>query len=55
MPFITPIPGATRPEAVLENSRLVDISEQELEEIDATLSKFEVKGARYPDSIPMNT
>jgi len=52
---IVPIPGATRTEAVKENSRVVDITDAELGEIDATLAKFEIKGARYPDYIPINT
>jgi len=55
LPDIIPIPGATRVEAVKENSRVVDLTDEELDEIETTLAKFEVKGARYPDHIPMNT
>jgi len=55
VPAIIPIPGATRTEAVKENSRLVGITDAELDEIDATLAKFEVKGDRFPAYIPVNT
>ncbi|KAK0731286.1 NADP-dependent oxidoreductase domain-containing protein [Lasiosphaeris hirsuta] len=55
MPTIIPIPGATTVARVNENAIYVDLSEEEMSEIDATLAKFEVKGDRYPASIPMNT
>jgi pyridoxine 4-dehydrogenase len=53
MPVIIPIPGATTVERVEENSKLVDLTEEEFNEINATLSKFEVKGGRYPDGMPI--
>ena len=55
MPVIIPIPGATTVERVNENSKHVRLSVAELDEIDATLAKFEIRGARYPASIPMET
>ena len=55
MPVIIPIPGATTAARVQENSVVIDLTEEELNEIDATLAKFEVSGARYPDHIPMET
>jgi pyridoxine 4-dehydrogenase len=55
VPSITPIPGATRVDTVKENAKLVEISDAELEEIEQTLAKFEIKGERYPDHIAMNT
>ncbi|KAI1654085.1 putative aldo/keto reductase [Daldinia decipiens] len=55
MPTIIPIPGATTAARVKENSKLVDITDEEMAEIDATLSKFKTAGERYPGSIPMNT
>lgn len=55
MPEIIPIPGATTVERVNENAVFVDLTDQEMDEIDATLAKFEVKGARYPDHVPVNT
>ncbi len=53
MPTIIPIPGATRADRVDENAKLVDLSEEELKEIEATLAKFEVKGDRYPGTVPV--
>jgi pyridoxine 4-dehydrogenase len=55
MPVIIPIPGATTVERVEENSKLVDISDEEMKEIDEILAKFETAGARYPDHIPTDT
>lgn len=55
VPAIIPIPGGTRVAMVKENSRVVDITDAELDEIDATLAKFEVKGGRFPAHIPINT
>ena len=45
---IIPIPGATRPERVVENSKLVDLSDAEMKEIAEILKKNPVKGDRYP-------
>ena len=55
MPTIIPIPGATTAERVEENAKEVELSDVEMEEIDATLAKFEVKGGRYPDGAPTET
>lgn len=55
MPVIIPIPGATTAERVRENAKEVELSDEEMQEIDATLAKFEVKGTRYPSSIPTET
>ncbi|KAK3942151.1 NADP-dependent oxidoreductase domain-containing protein [Diplogelasinospora grovesii] len=55
MPLIIPIPGATTVERVRENSRHVELTSGEMDEIDATLQKFEIKGERYPDYVPVNT
>jgi pyridoxine 4-dehydrogenase len=55
MPVIIPIPGATTVARVQENSKLIDLTLEELDEIDATLAKFEIMGERYPDYVPMNT
>ncbi|KAK0624698.1 aldo/keto reductase [Bombardia bombarda] len=54
LPVIIPIPGATTKARVEENAVFVEITDEELAEIDATLAKFEVKGERYPEGIPMN-
>lgn len=55
MPVIIPIPGASTAERVEENTREINISDDEMAEIDAILANFEVKGARYPDFIPTDT
>lgn len=46
-PKIIPIPGATTEERVLENSKDVSLSSEELEQINTALNKCEVVGARY--------
>lgn len=55
MPTIIPIPGATTASRVEENSKLVEITDEEMAEIDATLAKFTTAGSRYPDYVPTNT
>jgi pyridoxine 4-dehydrogenase len=55
MPTIIPIPGSTRAERVRENAVEVDLTDAEMAEIDDILAKFETKGARYPDIVPVNT
>jgi pyridoxine 4-dehydrogenase len=47
MPEIIPIPGATTVEHVKENSVEVELTEEELEEIDSVLARCEVTGDRY--------
>jgi len=46
-PVVIPIPGATTEARVVENSKEVSFSGEELKEIESILSAFEVKGARY--------
>ncbi|CAJ2512936.1 Uu.00g010550.m01.CDS01 [Anthostomella pinea] len=55
MPIIIPIPGATTAARVEENAKDVDLSDEDMAEIDATLAKFTTAGARYPDYVPVNT
>lgn len=55
MPTIIPIPGATTAARVNENSKLVDLTDEEMKVIDEILEKMEVKGSRYPDYVPTNT
>jgi len=55
MPTIIPIPGATTAARVEENARQVELSDEEMAEIDATLAKFEVAGGRYPEGAATNT
>ena len=42
-----PIPGSTKAERVEENSRVVELSEEELEELSGILEKCLVEGERY--------
>ncbi|KAI1142188.1 Aldo/keto reductase [Hypoxylon sp. FL0543] len=55
MPTIIPIPGATTAARVQENSTLVELTDQEMAEIDATLAKFKPVGERYPSHVPTET
>ena len=55
MPTIIPIPGSTTVSRVQENSKAVELGEDELNEINETLEAFEIAGARYPEGIPTET
>ncbi|KAK4251184.1 NADP-dependent oxidoreductase domain-containing protein [Corynascus novoguineensis] len=55
MPTIIPIPGSTNPTRVRENALEVELTDAEMDAIDEILAKFDVKGERYPETIPMNT
>jgi pyridoxine 4-dehydrogenase len=47
MPVIIPLPGATTEERVRENNTLVELTEEEMRELDGIAEKAEVKGGRY--------
>lgn len=49
LPTVVPIPGATTSERILENTKEVTLSKEELAAIDSILERIEVKGGRYPD------
>lgn len=55
MPTVIPLPGATTVERVEENSRVVDMTDEEMGTIDAILAKFTPAGERYPGHVPVNT
>lgn len=55
LPTVIPLPGSTTVERVTENSRTVEISEDEFTAINKIVRGFEVAGARYPAGVPMNT
>ncbi|KAI0969615.1 voltage-gated shaker-like K+ channel, subunit [Xylaria arbuscula] len=55
MPVIVPIPGSTTVGRVNENSKVVDLTDEELAQIDAVLADFTPAGERYGASVPMNT
>ena len=46
--MIFPIPGATTDKRVVENSKVVKLSDEEMAELDSVLKKFEPAGGRYP-------
>ncbi|KAF7505808.1 hypothetical protein GJ744_000383 [Endocarpon pusillum] len=46
MPIIVPIPGATTEERVLENGKEVDLTDEEMDEIEKILKENEIQGAR---------
>lgn len=49
LPRFVPIPGATTAERVRENMVEVDLSENDLKEIDSVLASRKVVGERYPE------
>ena len=55
MPTIIPIPGATTAERVEENNKVVELTDEEMAEIDHILGKFEVVGDRYAAGVPVHT
>lgn len=55
MPIIIPIPGATTVARVEDNSKQIELTDEEMAQIDATLAKFTTAGERYPTSVPTNT
>jgi len=52
-PWIVPIPGTTKPHRLTENiaSALITLSKEELQEIEASTSKIQVVGQRYPETM----
>lgn len=55
MPTIIPIPGASTARRVEENSKVVEITDEEMAQIDALLADFTPSGARYPGAMAVNT
>lgn len=55
MPTIIPIPGATTAERVAENSKVVELTDEEMSIVDEILEKMDVKGARYPAAVHVDT
>lgn len=50
MPTMIPIPGASSPERVKENVVDVDLSDNDLKEIDSLLASVQIEGGRYPEA-----
>ncbi|PSK38032.1 Pyridoxal reductase [Elsinoe australis] len=51
MPKFIPIPGASKPERIVENNISVQLSDSDEAEIQKILDSAEVVGGRYPDGI----
>lgn len=49
MPRIIPIPGASKPERVRENAVEVELSEEDMAELDKIAKEFAPVGTRYPE------
>jgi aryl-alcohol dehydrogenase-like predicted oxidoreductase len=56
-PWIVPIPGTTKPNRLDENigAVSVELTSDDLREIDSAASKIEVQGARYPEELERRT
>ncbi|SCO33276.1 probable pyridoxine 4-dehydrogenase [Fusarium fujikuroi] len=48
MPTIVPIPGSTKPDRIRENATVIDLTEEDLRDIDRLLASFTPAGDRYP-------
>ncbi|KAF5706504.1 aldo keto reductase [Fusarium mundagurra] len=48
MPTIVPIPGSTKPDRIRENATIIDLTEEDLRDIDTLLASFTPAGDRYP-------
>jgi aryl-alcohol dehydrogenase-like predicted oxidoreductase len=56
-PWIAPIPGTTKPSRLEENIKAaeVELTAQDLREIEDAASKITVQGARYPEELERRT
>jgi pyridoxine 4-dehydrogenase len=48
MPTIIPIPGSSNPDRIRENATIIELTDEDLAEIDAMLRGFVMAGDRYP-------
>lgn len=48
VPTIIPIPGASAPSRAKENSKIIELSEEEINIVNEIVDNFEPKGSRYP-------
>ena len=48
MPLIIPIPGSSKPDRIAENAKVVELTKDDLAEIDNILADFTPAGSRYP-------
>jgi len=56
-PWIVPIPGTTKPHRLEENigAARIELTADDLREIDGALAQIEVQGARYPEELERRT
>jgi len=56
-PWMVPIPGTTKIHRLEENigAVLIELSKDDLAQIETTASKIEVEGARYPEQLEKMT
>jgi aryl-alcohol dehydrogenase-like predicted oxidoreductase len=56
-PWIVPIPGTTKRRRLEENagSAAVELTSDDLREIDSSASKIKIEGARYPEALERRT
>jgi aryl-alcohol dehydrogenase-like predicted oxidoreductase len=56
-PWIVPIPGTTKPNRLEENigAAAIELTSDDLHEIESAASKIAVQGARYPESLERMT
>ena len=54
MPKIIPIPGSSNPVRIKENSTIIDLSAQDMAEIDEALVNYVPSGDRYPANLMLH-
>jgi aryl-alcohol dehydrogenase-like predicted oxidoreductase len=56
-PWIVPIPGTTKPARLDENigAAALDLTPEDLREIDSAAARIEIQGARYPEELEKRT
>ena len=57
MPWIVPIPGTTKLNRLEENigTAAIELTSEDLREIDSAASKIAIEGARYPEELERRT
>lgn len=55
LPLVIPIPGATTIARVEENSKVVELTGEDMQSLTGLAKNFETAGARYPSHVPTNT
>ncbi|KAI9171340.1 pyridoxine 4-dehydrogenase [Paramyrothecium foliicola] len=55
LPTIIPIPGSSAPSRAKENSKVVELSEEDIKTINEIIDGFKPSGGRYPNGAPIET